>query len=114
MQNKYVICVLAAGDISQPPSAYYIHPNLKLKYFQTHRWEQDWIDTAEALVREEYKKYEGPLVSDAGLVCFFYDVASSRTCCSPYCSSSLNLPLIQKTSQTSSTSHWRVLMNRVR
>ncbi|KAF8222682.1 hypothetical protein L208DRAFT_1522165, partial [Tricholoma matsutake] len=43
-----------------------LHPNLKLKYFQTHRWEQDWIDTAEALVRKEYKKYGGPLVSDAG------------------------------------------------
>lgn len=44
-----------------------LHPNLKLKSFQTHGWEQHWIDTAEALVSEQYQKYGGPLVSDAGL-----------------------------------------------
>jgi hypothetical protein len=34
-----------------------LHPNLKLRYFQTHGWEKDWVDTAEAIVREDFAKY---------------------------------------------------------
>jgi len=37
-----------------------LHPGLKLEYFRQHGWEEDWIDNAESLVREEYKThYEG-------------------------------------------------------
>jgi hypothetical protein len=31
-----------------------LHPGLKLEYFRQHEWEDDWIDMAENLVREEY------------------------------------------------------------
>ena len=36
-----------------------MHPQLKLKYFQQHRWKKEWITTAEALVRGEFVKYHG-------------------------------------------------------
>ena len=35
-----------------------LHPQLKLKYFQQHGWEKEWINTAEEIVREEFKKYD--------------------------------------------------------
>jgi hypothetical protein len=36
-----------------------LHPGLKLEYFRQHSWEQDWIDKAEELTREEYiRTYE--------------------------------------------------------
>ena len=44
-----------------------LHPQLKLKYFQQRDWSKDWIDTAEAIVREEYAKYDTH--SDPILVC---------------------------------------------
>ncbi|TFY79033.1 hypothetical protein EWM64_g4980 [Hericium alpestre] len=31
-----------------------LHPGLKLQYFRNHHWEDEWIETAENLVREEY------------------------------------------------------------
>ncbi|KAF8238235.1 hypothetical protein L208DRAFT_1212594, partial [Tricholoma matsutake] len=31
-----------------------LHPQLKLKYFQQHGWEKDWIKTAEGIVRDEF------------------------------------------------------------
>jgi hypothetical protein len=31
-----------------------LHPGLKLEYFRQHEWDDEWIDTAENLVREEY------------------------------------------------------------
>ncbi|KAF8235574.1 hypothetical protein L208DRAFT_1153115, partial [Tricholoma matsutake] len=34
-----------------------LHPQLKLKYFQQHGWEKDWIKTAEGIVRDEFSKY---------------------------------------------------------
>jgi hypothetical protein len=45
-----------------------LHPNLKLRYFQTHGWEKEWVDTAEALVREEFEKYEAPCAPNPALV----------------------------------------------
>jgi hypothetical protein len=37
-----------------------LHPGLKLQYFRLHKWEDEWIDTAEEIVRNEYvSKYEG-------------------------------------------------------
>ena len=35
-----------------------LHPQMKLKYFQHHKWSQEWIDTAEAILREEFLKYD--------------------------------------------------------
>jgi hypothetical protein len=31
-----------------------LHPGLKLEYFRQQKWEEDWIETAENLAREEY------------------------------------------------------------
>jgi hypothetical protein len=39
-----------------PPTV--LHPQLKLKYFQQHGWDKDWINTAEEMVRDEFKKYD--------------------------------------------------------
>ena len=37
-----------------------LHPGLKLEYFWQQKWEPDWIQTAENIVREEYiDSYEG-------------------------------------------------------
>jgi len=35
-----------------------LHPQLKLKYFQQHGWEKEWINTAEEIVRDEFEKYD--------------------------------------------------------
>jgi hypothetical protein len=36
-----------------------LHPGLKLEYFRLQHWEDDWIEAAENLTREEYiNKYE--------------------------------------------------------
>jgi hypothetical protein len=34
-----------------------LHPQLKLKYFQQHGWEKDWVKTAEGIIRDEFSKY---------------------------------------------------------
>jgi hypothetical protein len=31
-----------------------LHPGLKLDYFRVQEWEDEWVDVAENLVREEY------------------------------------------------------------
>ena len=37
-----------------------LHPGLKLEYFCQQQWENDWIETAETIMREEYTTtYEG-------------------------------------------------------
>jgi len=49
-----------------------LHPQLKLKYFQQHGWEKDWIKTAEGIIRDEFSKYMRVLPSDSTppAVCF--------------------------------------------
>ena len=42
-----------------------LHPQLKLKYFQQHRWEKEWIKTAEGIIRDEFDKYLGVSTSDS-------------------------------------------------
>ena len=49
-----------------------LHPQLKLKYFQQHGWTQDWICTAETLVREEFAKYDAPSAPASVPVCTIY------------------------------------------
>ncbi|KAJ7595958.1 hypothetical protein C8J56DRAFT_775503 [Mycena floridula] len=34
-----------------------LHPNLKLKYFQTHQWPKAWIDTACEMTEAAYQRY---------------------------------------------------------
>ena len=46
-----------------------LHPQLKLKYFQQRHWAQDWIDTAETTVREEFAKYDTHSTLGPVLVC---------------------------------------------
>jgi hypothetical protein len=42
-----------------------LHPRHKLSYFKNAGWEDEWIDTAEALIRDEYKhSYEHMIVKD--------------------------------------------------
>lgn len=42
-----------------------LHPKHKLGYFHEAGWPQEWLDTAEELVRERYRTmYEGVLVED--------------------------------------------------
>ncbi|KAJ6602265.1 hypothetical protein B0H10DRAFT_1716380, partial [Mycena sp. CBHHK59/15] len=31
-----------------------LHPNIKLEYFRSRRWETKWVDTAKSLVRAKY------------------------------------------------------------
>jgi hypothetical protein len=31
-----------------------LHPGLKLEYFRRHQWEDEWIEQAENMVREEF------------------------------------------------------------
>lgn len=33
-----------------------LHPRHKLSYFKAARWEDDWIQTAESLVRDEFER----------------------------------------------------------
>jgi hypothetical protein len=61
-----------------------LHPRHKLSYFKNAGWEDDWVNTAETLVREEYKRsYERMTVEDptrteiqskasSSTVCFFF------------------------------------------
>jgi hypothetical protein len=43
-----------------------LHPGMKLEYFRQHKWEDDWIEEAENLVREEYiSAYEKETASAA-------------------------------------------------
>jgi hypothetical protein len=36
-----------------------LHPGVKLEYFRDQNWEEEWIEQAESLVREEYgNKYQ--------------------------------------------------------
>jgi hypothetical protein len=42
-----------------------LHPGLKLEYFRIQDWEDEWIDVAENLVREEYiDAYENRVAAD--------------------------------------------------
>ncbi|KAJ7238429.1 hypothetical protein C8J57DRAFT_1086893, partial [Mycena rebaudengoi] len=34
-----------------------LHPGLKLRYFQAHRWTQEWIDEALSIVKGEFGLY---------------------------------------------------------
>jgi hypothetical protein len=52
--NKAIICTV-------------LHPQLKLKYFQQHGWEKDWIQTAEEIIRDEFCKYSRVSSSDSSL-----------------------------------------------
>ena len=50
-------------SLTDSSSAYCIamvlHPGMKLEYFHNQKWEGEWIEQAETLVREEYTtKYE--------------------------------------------------------
>ncbi|KAF8236000.1 hypothetical protein L208DRAFT_1253524 [Tricholoma matsutake] len=61
-----------------------LHPQLKLKYFQQHGWSQDWISTAEAIVREEFAKYDTLSLSTPVLVCPVLSIVFHTTCLPPH------------------------------
>ncbi|KAF5329839.1 hypothetical protein D9611_013421 [Ephemerocybe angulata] len=41
-----------------------LHPRYKLQYFHNRRWETDWIEIAEEILRDEYKCLYGSLQVD--------------------------------------------------
>jgi len=43
-----------SSSIYLMPSILVLHPGLKLEYFRRHDWEDEWIEQAENMVREEY------------------------------------------------------------
>ena len=57
-------------SLTDSSSAYRIamvlHPGLKLEYFRQHKWEDEWVEEAENLAREEYiGRYEVTNEGDA-------------------------------------------------
>ena len=48
-----------------------LHSNLKLKYFHKHSWEKAWVDTAESITCDEYKKYATLKESKPSIVSLF-------------------------------------------
>lgn len=71
-----------------------LHPRHKLSYFKNAGWEDEWVDTAETLVRDEFKRsYEHTIVNDdltddedkgvgvsadeTSMVCFFINFFAS-------------------------------------
>jgi hypothetical protein len=57
-----------------------LHPQLKLKYFQQRGWTKDWISTAEAIVREEFAKYDTPSMPTPVPVCSMPSIIFHATC----------------------------------
>ncbi|KIK35165.1 hypothetical protein CY34DRAFT_96601 [Suillus luteus UH-Slu-Lm8-n1] len=57
--NRYYSCS-NSSEVYQ--IAMVLHPRHKLSYFQSAGWQQDWIDTAEDLVRTEFKCYVSHLL----------------------------------------------------
>jgi hypothetical protein len=45
---------IAMGEASVYRIAMVLHPGMKLDYFRNQKWEEEWIEQAENLVREEY------------------------------------------------------------
>ena len=43
-----------------------LHPAHKLKYFSKQDWDKEWIDTAEEIVREEFKRNNAAYVVNKG------------------------------------------------
>jgi hypothetical protein len=60
LARKKMDCYYSLTDSSRVYRiAMVLHPGMKLEYFRNQKWEGDWIDEAEALVREEYAaRYE--------------------------------------------------------
>jgi hypothetical protein len=62
LSNVYRIAMgkwcTSINDVLEADAPLVLHPQMKLKYFQTNGWKQDWIDTARELVMEEFVKYD--------------------------------------------------------
>ncbi|KAF8232626.1 hypothetical protein L208DRAFT_1123313, partial [Tricholoma matsutake] len=53
--KKTLNCYYAKTDLSKTYRiAMVLHPRHKLNYFKTARWEDDWIEAARQLVRDEF------------------------------------------------------------
>ena len=39
-----------------------LHPRFKFEYFRRQRWEQEWITTAETILRQEWERGYKPKV----------------------------------------------------
>lgn len=65
LSNVYRIAMGMSSDevwlhLASLTNCIVLHPQMKLKYFQQHGWSKNWVDTAEAIVREEFTKYQVP------------------------------------------------------
>jgi hypothetical protein len=61
LARKKMDCYYSLTDSSHVYRiAMVLHPGMKLDYFRQHKWEAEWIDQAEDLVRQEYQtNYKG-------------------------------------------------------
>jgi hypothetical protein len=84
------------------------HPQLKLKYFQQRSWAQDWISTAEAIVREEFAKYDTPSPPTPILVCSLLSIVLYTTCLLPHDDRQRHLLTTWTFQRTFWTSQWMV------
>ena len=66
------VCFHLVNILSHIDYSLVLHLQMKLKYFQQHRWSKAWIDTAEEIVREEFAKYKVPEATAAASVHYFY------------------------------------------
>jgi hypothetical protein len=63
-----------------------LHPWHKLSYFKAARWEDDWIQTAESLVRDEFERsyLSVDTNSDSGSVEEVSGPGNDNQVCSPF------------------------------
>ena len=87
-----------------------LHPQMKLKYFQHHKWSQEWIDTAEAILQEEFLKYDKTSsVDEQEQVCSGKSWTADRIL-----THNSRLPHALMQMSTSLISRWMVSRNRTR
>ena len=69
LSDHYGYVVNGVGVLFHTDYCLVLHLQMKLKYFQQHRWSKAWVDTAKEIVREEFAKYKVPQATAATSVC---------------------------------------------
>lgn len=63
--KMYRLCMSKLFDLpvlSSTDHFVVLHPKFKITYFHKENWQQDWIDTARQLLRDEWDKYYKPCI----------------------------------------------------
>ena len=66
------VCFNGVSVLSHIDYCLVLHSQMKLKYFQQHRWSKAQIDTAEEIIREKFARYKVPQATAIASVCHFY------------------------------------------